>query len=416
MVLILVLVLVALLLIVALAIIAAANTAGQAATSVSVKYRVLNSAEGAENLALNDLENNPAEVGGTHFGGSLNGVNYDAWIETNNLGQENPTSTTDPATNQSISVPQNSAYIYGVAADQGGHTTYVEAIAGPAPPLTLPPGAVNAGGDVLDIDPMPIYQSDLLHANDATVSASADILVSGQPSVVQGLTSAGGTDQLPGSDNNEHSNNGAVTFPLAAQVALAGQNAKLIAEGGSTFTGEQIAQNGTREYDGNVYVSDTLNVASGTVKFAQGTYVYINGNLCISGSGQVLDANLASNEIVVAGSVEVNGGSYAASPGQNTLMLVLGNDAMAQPCSASNTHAVDMHMASSQNEIGTIYAPSGSIALMGSGSILGAVDAGADVMLEGTNYTPGGGMQYDLTQAQTTMPTGALTYNSYFEY
>src|SRR5580700_3720933 len=83
--LILVLVFVALLLIVALAMIAGSNSAIESATAVSIKYRVLNAAEGAANVALNDVASNPAEPSGTDIKGSLNGVAYDAWIRANNL-------------------------------------------------------------------------------------------------------------------------------------------------------------------------------------------------------------------------------------------------------------------------------------------------------------------------------------------
>ncbi|HXW75865.1 MAG TPA: hypothetical protein VEJ20_00480 [Candidatus Eremiobacteraceae bacterium] len=411
MVLILVLVLVALLLIVALAIVAASNSAGQSTTMVSEKYRVLNSAEGAENLALNDLESNPTEVNGAHFSGSINGVNYDSWVESNNLSNSGTATATDPGSGNTIVVPNNSAYIYGVAADQGGHTTYVEAIAGPAPPLALPPGAVNAGHDIQDISPMPIMQSDPLHQNNANLFANNNILVFGQPSTVQGATSAVGNDELTGAAGT-YSNQSPVRFPLPVEVSLAANNAQLIAQGGSTYTGAQIAQNGTQQYNGNVYVNGNLAINSGTVTFAQGTYVYVNGNLCLSGNGQVVDANSSSSEFVVSGNVEVSGGAgYSASPGQNTLMLVLGSDAAQQPCDTNNTHAIDLTM-SGTNPIGTIYAANGSVALMGGGYITGAVDAGQGVLLEGT----GTGMQYDLAQADTTMNTGTLTYNSYFEH
>src|ERR1700730_9405445 len=124
MVMILVLVLVALLLIVALAVITGSNNAAASATAVSIKYRVLNSAEGAANYALNDLAANPLEAPNTHLRGSLNGAAWDALILANNLtgGQ---TQVTDPATGLPVDVPAGHAYVYGVAAEKRGHTPYI---------------------------------------------------------------------------------------------------------------------------------------------------------------------------------------------------------------------------------------------------------------------------------------------------
>src|ERR1700730_9073333 len=127
MVMILVLVLVALLLIVALAVITGANNAAQSATAVSIKYRVLNAAEGAANSALDDLSRNPAEQDDTHLTGVLNGAAWDAWIRKNELLGGGDTYN-DPVTGKAITVPAGMAYLYGVASENGGHTTFVAAI------------------------------------------------------------------------------------------------------------------------------------------------------------------------------------------------------------------------------------------------------------------------------------------------
>jgi type II secretory pathway pseudopilin PulG len=418
MIMILVLVLVALLLIIALAVITGSNTAAQSATAVSIKYRVLNAAEGATNSALDDLVRNPAEKDGTHLSGSLNGANWDAYIRLNNFLGTRSKQYTDP-TSGTIDVPVGSAYITGTASEDGGHTTSVDAMIGQGPPLTLPPGAINAVRDVVDSGVMAINTdpSDLFNLHDADVHANRDIQ-GNTSSVVQGDTFAVGTDQLTGADNTTHPGAAAVAFPLSTAIDEATRTANLSALAGLQLTPAQIQQAGTQTYKGNVYVNGDLVVDSSTITFAQGTYVYVNGNLCISGTGQVNDFNAVPNEIVVAGNVEIaNGGGYAIDPARNTLMLVLGLDNATDPtpCSSTNTHAVDFTMgAASPDPIGTIYAANGSIDLTGSSSIVGALDAGKDIILNGSNAKTG--MQYSLQQGATTLNTGTLTFESYIEY
>ena len=414
----LVLLLVALLLIVALAVITGANSAAQSATAVSIKYRVLNAAEGASNSALADLAENPAESDGKHLTGTLNGVNWDAWIRKNQLLSSQSATYTDPVTGNTVTVPAHSAYFYGVASENGGHTTYVEAIAASAPPLTLPPGVLNAARDVLDLQPMAINSDpgDLLQS-DANVFANRNIMVSGQPStVVQGTTSAVGTNQLPG-QAGQISPGQAQRFPLSAEVSQAVRTANLAALAGQQLDAIQMAQAGSKTYTGNTYVNGDLVLTNSSVTFAQGTYVYINGNLCIAGTGQLNDFNTSANEIVVSGNVQVENGGYAATLGQNTLMIALGSDGVTDPCFNENhtVHAVDFAtIANTVGPIGTFFAPNGSIDITGGGAVAGALDAGIDIRLEGTNTKLG--MQYDSKQANTTMNTGTLDFQSYIEY
>lgn len=409
MVMILVLVLVALLAIVALAIITGANEAAQSATTVSIKYRVLNAAEGAENTALDDLTQNPTEKSGAHISGSLNGVNYDAWVLLNNLTTYVWSNYTDPATGKSILIPPFSAYIEGTASDNGGRQTYVEALAIPASPLTLPPGAVNAGLDIMDVSPMPINQ-DPVNPNDANIFANRNITVEGTPSTVQGVSSAVGQNDLPGGLSGQK----AVPFPSSIQISEAARNAKSLAMAGSQVDATQIL--GTQTYSGNVYVNGDMNVTNGTVTFSYGTYVYVNGNVCVSGSGQIANLNTGQSEFVVSGSVQIAAPvqtGYTTSPGQNALMLVLGADGSA-PTQCSHQNAIDFEIEGAPSSFGTLFAPNGSIGLTGAGSISGAVDAGSNVLLKGSSTTKG--LQYDAQQATTVLNTGTLTYSSYMEY
>jgi hypothetical protein len=420
MVMILVLVLVALLLIVALAVITGSNNAALSATAVSVKYRVLNSAEGGANSALDDLAQNPAEADNKHLAGSLNGAQWDAYIRVNNLLSNNGATYYDPVTGKKIDVPAHAAYLYGYASDSdtGGHKTYVEAIAVPGPPLTLPSGVINAGRDILDLAPMAINSDPLdKKIDDADVHANNNI--TGQLStVVQGATFAVGSDDLMGAAGR-FPNSPAVSFPSASQISQTVRTANLSALAGTVLTPAQIAQNGTHTYSGNVYIGGDLDVGSNAVTFSGGKYVYVDGNLCLTANGgQVNDFNSIPNEIVVAGNVEVAGGTYGIIAGQNTLMIVLGNDDNSTtPCAGqrTNAHAVDFAtVASLPSPIGTIYAANGSIEITGPGAVAGVLDAGTDIRILGTNQKLG--MQYDLQQANTTMNTGTLTYESYIEY
>ena len=411
---ILVLVLVALLLIVALAVITGSNTAAQSATAVSIKYRVLNAAEGATNAALDDLVKNPAEKDGKQLSGTLNGVDWKAWILANNLLGQLPGGTYhDPTTGEDIAVPVGSAYVSGSGVENGGHTTSVDAMVDAAPPFKLPPGALNANRDVLDTGAMMIAADPLdVFKQDANINANRNIV--GATSTVQGKTFAVGSDDLPGVDGKTHPNSSAVPFPLSTQVDEVNRTANLSAQAGTNLTPAQIQQAGTTTYKGDVYVNGDLVVDSSTITFSSGKYVYVNGNLCVSGVGRLNDLNSGTNEIVVSGNVEIaNGGTYATDASANTLMLVLGLDNAGDPCSSQNVHAVDFAIAGSLNPIGTIYAANGSIDLTGSGSIAGALDAGFDILLEGSN--PSQGLQYSLVQANTSLNTGTLTFQSYSE-
>ena len=338
MVMILVLVLVALLLIVALAVITGSNNAAASATAVSIKYRVLNSAEGAANYALNDLAANPLEAPNTHLRGSLNGAAWDALILANNLtgGQ---TQVTDPATGLPVDVPAGHAYVYGVAAENGGHTTYIEAMIAPGPPLTLPPGVMNAANNILDLGPMAINADPAdLKQDDADVHANNNIL--GHASaVVQGTTFAVNTDELEGQGGSV-APAAPVTFPTSTQISQAVRTASLTAQAGQQLTGDQITQSGSPQtYTGNVYINGNVVITGNTITLSNGHFVYVNGNLCIETGGRLNNSNAGTSEIVVAGNVEVaNGGSYATNRSTGRPLIAASSARMA-PDECPNSEA-----------------------------------------------------------------------------
>lgn len=404
-------VLVALLLLIAILVITGAFNANNQAQAVGVKYGVLNSAEAAANLALNRLAENPSEPVGC-VTGTLNGADYKSCLGKNNIGGSLPVTApdyADPGTN--VWVPKGAAYIYGEATNQGNRKVYVEAIAQPAPPLVMPSGAINAATDINDLSPMPINQ-DPLHPNDATVNANNNINVPGSGSPVQGVTHAVGTDSLTGSDSMRHSGSAAIGFPNYTEIAQAAQNAKLTAQAGTSLSGATVSS-GTATYTGNVYVNGDVNISSGAVTFSSGTYVYIDGNLCISGTGAVVNADGGQGLMVVKGVVSSSGaGGYQTIAGQNTMLLSLAADPGAiNPCGGTATDALSLSPPAAGTEsVGTVYATIGSVQITGLGTVQGAIDAGGNVDLNGGT---GSAIQYDAKQAQTTLTTGTMTYTAY---
>jgi len=403
-------VLVALLLLIAILVITGAFNANNQAQAVGVKYGVLNSAEAAANLALNRLAENPSEPNGCVMG-SLNGANYRSCMGYNNLTGGAAVIAVDLANGQNMWVPKGSAYIYGEATANGARKVYVEAIAQPAPPLTMPSGAVNAQQNINDLSPMPILQ-DPSSTNDANIFANNNINAGGTPSHVQGLTYAVGTDSVPGYNGSENGSYSAVGFPNSTQIAQAVQNAKLIAQSGTTTSGATLSSGGTTSYSGNMYVNGDVDISSGTITLASGSAVYINGNLCISGGGALVNTDSGQGMLVVSGVVSSSGtGGYQVPLGNNTMLLALGADPGAiNPCGSSATEALSLAPSSGTESVGTVYASVGSVGVWGAGTVQGAFDAGSNVDLEGLT---GASLQYDAKQAQTTLSTGTMTYTAY---
>jgi hypothetical protein len=300
-----VVILVALLIIIALLLASGAFNAETSVEAVAAKYRVLNSAEGGVNAALNQLAENP-NVGPTCYPGNLNGMVNTGCIVNNNLQGSTSAPVLDPATGNTIDVPKKAAYLYGESSVGGGRKVYIEAIADLAPPLTLPAGAINAVGSVNDLAPETIAADPSAMLPDANVNANSDINVSGgQPSTVNGTTAAVGTDNLPGVGGKTNSNSSPVAFPNAVQVQQAAQNAQSLARAGAHFTGASLGSGSGGTVSGNAFIDGDLMLNSGTVTLTGGSYVYINGNLCVSGTGTLANLNTGQNIVVVSGVVGV---------------------------------------------------------------------------------------------------------------
>lgn len=402
-------VLIALLLLIAILVVTGAFNAVDQAQAVGVKYGVMNSAEAAANLALNQLAENPNEPNGC-VTGSLNGMSYRSCMGYNNLYGKTAQVATDYANGQPLWVPQGTAYIYGESSNNGSRKVYVEAIAEPAPPLTMPSGVVNAAQNINDMAPEPVNQ-DPLHQNDANIAANNNITLGGSPSTVQGSTQAVGTDALNTGTTNT-SGASPVYFPSPTQVTQAAQNARLIAQAGTTVSGATVSGAGTTTYSGNVYVNGDVNITSGTVTFASGSDVYINGNLCISGTGSVLNTDASQGIMVVTGVISSSGtGGYMVTLPANTLLVALGNNPGAiNPCGSAAVDALSLAPTTGVEPVATAFAPNGSVAVGGTGTVQGAFDGGVNVDIAGAS---GSAILYDAGQANTKMTTGTMTYTAY---
>jgi len=409
-----VIILVALLIIIALLLASGAFNAETSVEAVAVKYRVLNSAEGGVNAALNQLAESPSS-GPTCYPGTLNGMINSGCIVYNNLQNPNPQpSVLDPATGQNITVPAKAAYLYGESSYSGGRKVFIEAIADRSPPLTLPNGAINAALSVNDLAPEPIVADPHAMSPDANVNADANITVSGLPSTVSGATNAVGLDSLPGFGGVMNSNGPAVAFPSAIQVQQAAQNAQSLARAGSYVSGSSLSSGSGGTVTGNAFIDGDLRLSQGTVTLTGGSYVYINGNVCVSGTGSLANLNTGQNTLVVSGVVSVQStGTFMTAAQQNSLLLVMGADpGSSGPCGSQ--YAIDLEStAPGTFPIGTVFAGAGSVYVGGASALSGALDAIQNVDIGGS---PASSFAYDSTQASTAISTGTLTYTAYNEY
>jgi hypothetical protein len=186
-----------------------------------------------------------------------------------------------------------------------------------------------------------------------------------------------------------------------------------LARTGSHVTGASLSSGTGGTITGNAFVDGDLLLSAGTVTLTGGSYVYINGNVCVTGSGALANLNTGQNIVVVSGVVSVkSSGTFMTAAQQNSLLLVMGaNSAMPGPCGTTNS--VDLESTGSPTPIGTIFAATGSLYVGGSAALSGALDSSADILIGGT---PASSFTYDSAQAQTTLTTGTLTYTAYNEY
>jgi hypothetical protein len=102
---------------------------------------------------------------------------------------------------------------------------------------------------------------------------------------------------------------------------------------------------------------------------------------------------------------------YSVAPGSTGSLIALGTD-QARPCAnATGNYAVILD-ANGTQRVGLLYAPHGSIDLIGNGTVVGALVSGRNLVLDGSS---GNGIQLDLS-ADHPIPTYDYRIVSYMEY
>jgi type II secretory pathway pseudopilin PulG len=384
--------------------------------AIRAKIAAFDAAEAGINEALDELDRAHGQVndcgpdGNGRQGNALaDGGRYTLCIAWNSMAQgKGNNNVADPGTGHSIAVPDNMAFAWSLgASEDGGRSVLVEAMIAPSTGLPLPSGVINAAGDVDRNGQVGVYAS-AIGANDAIVHSNSNMYDKVAASNVHGSTFAVGVDQIPGVGGMVNSNAAPVAFPTNDQMTAAAQNAEAEAKAGAPI---MSPPSDSGIMTGNIYIAGDLDLRQGTVMFEHGRSVFINGNLCIHSRAQVVNDGAT---IWVSGTVSTDGtgSGYVLAPGSMGTLIVLGTD-NAQTCSNANAkYAVILDSGGSGKHIGLVYAPNGSIEVVGNGNLIGAVAAGGNVELDGSK---GNGIQFDPT-VPLTVPTYDFKIVSYMEY
>ena len=314
----------------------------------------------------------------------------------------------DPGTGGSISVPANMVFVWSLGASLGsGRSVRIEAMIAPSTGLPLPSGVINAAGDVDRHGRVGIWAS-AVGADDAVIHSNSNMYQTTSAANVHGSTYAAGVDQIPGVDGALNSFAPPVEFPASNQVAAAAQNADSEARSAGLILNPP-SDSGV--INGDAYISGDLNLQQGTVVFKHGQSVFIDGNLCIHGRAQLINDGAA---IWVSGTLSTDGtgGGYALAPGSTGTLVVLGTDNKQACSNASAKYAVILDSGGVGKHIGLVYVPNGSIEVIGNGNLIGVLDAGGSVELDGVR---GGGIQFD-SSVPRVVPTYDYKIVSYMEY
>ena len=295
-----------------------------------------------------------------------------------------------------IYVPTDTVYAWseGTGA-KGERGVTVEALIGRSTGLQEPAGAVIAGADIYVRGSVGIYESSP-GALDAALRANGNIFEDGAPEVIEGGTFATGVDQVPGVGGT-HGGSPSMHLPLSGEVQAAAGNASTSATGASPNAVPPPTRSQT--FDGSLFVDGDVDLHRGLVTFANGGSVFIDGNLCIHDQARILNQG---SVIWVTGTAAISGttGGYSVGKGSNGMLIVLGADG-GRPCAGSNGASAVEFDAETDENIGSIAAPYGSIDITGSHVVTGTVNAGENVYLDNVS---GGGIQYD-PKAVRPLPT-----------
>ena len=405
---------VAVLLFVAVVLLSSAFGSASAEASIRAKIAAFDAAEAGIDRAVEELDSThgASEACGDRMRGIpgpklADGGTYTWCIAYNGPLHNAPKTLEARGESSPIDVPSGMVYAWSTGtADGDGHGVTVGALIAPSGGLQLPSGALAAGGDVQARGHIELYAS-APGAGDAAVHANGNIYVSQAPSIVEGQTFAVGADEMVGVDGKSHGHSAASLLPADGQIAAAAENARVAAAAGAPI---MAPPGGNTLVTGNALFLGDLNIDGGSVEFERGQAVYIDGNICVSGSGQIL--NDGSN-IWVSGAVSTVGssGGYTSAPGTVGSLIALGSDS-SRPCAnALGRFAVSLAAAGTQN-VGLIYAPFGSIDVSGNGTLVGALVTGNDLWLDGSS---GNALRYDPT-ATHPVPTYDYRIVSYMEY
>jgi len=308
--------------------------------------------------------------------------------------------------NNEVHVPDNTVYAWsrGDAAD-GGRGVLIEALIAPSSGLPLPVSAIAAAGDVYSRSDSGIYESGV-GSSDAAIRANGNLYEDVPPRVIQGATFASGIDQIFGMSGT-NPNAPPMTLPTQDQIDGAVQNAASVASSTAAF---MSPPNNSMIIDGSAYIQGDIDLHTGTVRFQRGQSVFINGNLCVEAGGHIVNDGAT---IWVSGTMSTVGArqAYTISPGSNGTLVVLGSDNGRMCPNGKGPYAVVLG-SDATHRVGFIYAPNGSIDLVGRGTLDGAIDAGRNVYLDSSH---GGGLLFD-PSAVTPIPTYDFKIVSYMEY
>ena len=397
------------------AVVLLSNAFGSAATEDSIRSKLaaFNAAEAGIDQVVDELDrshgNSSACANGADSGtmGTLaDGGSYQWCIAYNAIVQQKAGDVLDRANvNNHITVPLNTVYAWSSGSGQGGgRGVLIEALIAPSNGMTLPTGAVIAGGDVYIRNEVGVYESSP-GAADAVIRSNGNIYENAPPLKVQGATYAAGIDQVNG-DGGAFPNSPPMPVPSQSQVVAAAGDASEEATGGA-----QTMPPPTRSavIDGNVFINGDLELTSGTVVLSKGKSVFIDGNVCLRDGAKLINdgANLWVSGVF--STVGASGGYSVRSQGGT--LIVLGSDSATQCANSFGNYALQLDPVGNVR-VGLVYAPNGSIDLAGTGTVVGALDAGDQVYLDSSN---GGGIKIDKT-IMPKLPTYDFRIISYMEY
>jgi type II secretory pathway pseudopilin PulG len=397
------------------AVVLLSNAFGSAATENSIRSKLaaFNAAEAGIDQVVDELDKargqatacanaaNPQTMGTLVDGGS-----YEWCIAYNGIVTGKTAKVRDRAnTSRTITVPANTVYAWSSGSGQGGgRGVLIEALIAPSDGMSLPTGAVAAGGDVYLRGDVGVYESSP-GAGDATIRANGNIYESAPPRTVQGATYAAGIDQVNGQEGS-FPNSPPMPVPSQSQMTAAAGDASNEATGGSTT---MPPPKRSVIVNGNVFINGDLQLDSGTIVLSKGKSVFIDGNVCLDDGARLI--NDGAN-VWVSGVFSTVGATngYSVRDAGGTL-VVLGSDTSPGCGNTFGSYALQLDPQSNAR-IGLVYAPNGSIDLAGTGVVVGALDAGDQAYLDSAN---GGGIRID-AKMSPRVPTYDFKIVSYMEY